>query len=782
MKDKNRILSKRFFSDNVAELVVEAPLIARSRRAGHFVIIRVDALSERVPLTIAGADVEKGTITLVVQRIGVSTHKLLAMEPGECLHDIVGPLGRATRIEKYGTVVCACGGVGAAPMLPIAEALKKAGNKVITVLAARNKDLIILKEELAQWSDELIVMTDDGSMGKQGVVTVGVEEVINRETVNKCITIGPAIMMKFVALTTAKYNIPTEASLNTIMVDGTGMCGACRVTVGGKTKFVCVDGPEFDAHAVNWDEMLSRMKSYKAEETEALAAYQAGNYDSNTATTRQQHGNDTATVPEVIEVSPFEGTPKDRVAIPRVQMPELRPEVRVKSLHEEVNQGLTFEQAITESHRCLNCKNPTCVQGCPVNINIPGFIKTLEKGDILGAAAIIKESSSLPAVCGRVCPQEKQCESQCIHLKMGHPAVAIGYLERFCADYANAQTNLTPTLSSREGASPLRGDGSGVSKIAVVGSGPAGLTFAGDAAKYGYEVHVFEALHEIGGVLKYGIPEFRLPNRIVDIEIDGLRALGVQFHTDTIIGKTISVKELEEQGFKGIFVGSGAGLPRFMNIPGENLNGVLSCNEYLTRVNLMDASNPATDTPLLYGKNVAVIGGGNTAMDAVRTAKRLGAERAMIVYRRSEEEMPARVEEVHHAKQEGIEFLTLHNPIEYHADENGRVCEAVLQVMELGEPDESGRRSPVPVEGMTITIPVDLVIVAVGVSPNPLIPSSVEGLEISKKGTIVVNEGMQSAIPTLFAGGDIVRGGATVILAMSDGRKAAKAMHEYLSK
>ena len=778
----NRILSKRFFSDNVAELVVEAPLIARSRRAGHFVIIRVDALSERVPLTIAGADVEKGTITLVVQRIGVSTHKLLAMEPGECLHDIVGPLGRATRIEKYGTVVCACGGVGAAPMLPIAEALKKAGNKVITVLAARNKDLIILKEELAQWSDELIVMTDDGSMGKQGVVTVGVEEVINRETVNKCITIGPAIMMKFVALTTAKYNIPTEASLNTIMVDGTGMCGACRVTVGGKTKFVCVDGPEFDAHAVNWDEMLSRMKSYKAEETEALAAYQAGNYDSNTATTRQRHGNDTATVTEAIEVVSFEGKPKDRVAIPRVQMPELRPEVRVKSLHEEVNQGLTFEQAITESHRCLNCKNPTCVQGCPVNINIPGFIKTLEKGDILGAAAIIKESSSLPAVCGRVCPQEKQCESQCIHLKMGHPAVAIGYLERFCADYANAQTNLTPTLSSREGASPLRGDGSGVSKIAVVGSGPAGLTFAGDAAKYGYEVHVFEALHEIGGVLKYGIPEFRLPNSVVDTEIDGLRALGVQFHTDTIIGKTISVKELEEQGFKGIFVGSGAGLPRFMNIPGENLNGVLSCNEYLTRVNLMDASNPATDTPLLYGKNVAVIGGGNTAMDAVRTAKRLGAERAMIVYRRSEEEMPARVEEVHHAKQEGIEFLTLHNPIEYHADENGRVCEAVLQVMELGEPDESGRRSPVPVEGKTITIPVDLVIVAVGVSPNPLIPSSVEGLEISKKGTIVVNEGMQSAIPTLFAGGDIVRGGATVILAMSDGRKAAKAMHEYLSK
>ena len=772
----NKILSKRFFSPNVAELVVEAPLIARSRRAGHFVIIRVDAVSERVPLTIAAADVEKGTITLVVQQIGASTHKLLALNEGDSLHDIVGPLGRATRIENYGTVVCACGGVGAAPMLPIAEALKKAGNRVITVLAARNKDLIILKDELAQWSDEVLIMTDDGSMGQQGVVTVGVEQVIQREKVDKCITIGPAIMMKFVALTTQKYNIPTEASLNTIMVDGTGMCGACRVTVGGKTKFVCVDGPEFDAHEVDWTEMLSRMRSYKDEETEAMEQYQIRLTRHNrerigTGVERERHEGDTRAIRD-ITIEPFTGTAKDRVAIPRVQMPELRPEVRVKSLHEEVNQGLTSDQAITEAHRCLNCKNPTCVQGCPVNIQIPSFIKRIEVGDFAGAAEVIKESSSLPAVCGRVCPQETQCESKCIHHKMGHEPVAIGYLERFVADYANAhQSNVR-----KDDVPCTKG------KIAVVGSGPAGLTFSGDMAKYGYEVHVFEALHEIGGVLKYGIPEFRLPNYIVDKEIEGLRQLGVQFHTDTIIGKTLSVDDLKEQGFKAIFVGSGAGLPRFMNIPGENLNGVLSCNEYLTRVNLMDASNPATDTPLLTGKNVIVVGGGNTAMDAVRTAKRLGAERAMIVYRRSEEEMPARVEEVKHAKQEGIEFMTLHNPIEYHADENGRVCEAVLQVMTLGEPDESGRRSPVPVEGQTVTIPVDLVIVAVGVSPNPLIPSSVEGLEISRKGTIVVNEGMQSAIPTIFAGGDIVRGGATVILAMSDGRKAAAAMHEYLSK
>lgn len=759
------VLNKRFFSENVAELIIEAPLIARSRRAGHFVIVRVDKHSERMPLTIADADPEKGTITLVVQRIGVSSAKLCALNVGDELADLVGPLGRATHIENYGTVVCACGGVGAAPMLPIAEALKAAGNRVITVLAARTANLIILKEQLSRFSDEVIIMTDDGSMGQKGLVTQGIEQVIQREKVDKCITIGPAIMMKFVALTTQKYNVPTEASLNTIMVDGTGMCGACRVSVGGKTRFVCVDGPEFDAHQVDFDEMLSRLRSYKAEEA---AAYQA--YLNGTAVKPQNTCEQTTTETLThIDVTPFTGTAKDRVAIPRVQMNELAPDVRVRSIHAEVNQGLTPEQAICESHRCLNCKTPTCVQGCPVNINIPGFIKQLEQGNIQEAADVIKQSSSLPAVCGRVCPQEKQCEAQCIHLKMGHRPVAIGYLERFVADHAAATKNEEQRTKNGK-------------KIAVVGSGPAGLAFAGDMAKYGYEVTVFEALHEIGGVLKYGIPEFRLPNRIVDAEINGLKALGVTFRTDTIIGKTISTDQLRQEGYSAIFVGSGAGLPRFMGIPGENLNGVLSCNEYLTRVNLMDASNATTDTPLLYGRNVAVIGGGNTAMDAVRTAKRLGAERAMIVYRRSEEEMPARIEEVRHAKEEGIEFLTLHNPIEYHADDNGRVKEAVLQVMALGEPDESGRRSPVPVEGQTLTILVDLVIVSVGVSPNPLIPHSVAGLEIGKKGTIVVNDAMQSSIPTLFAGGDIVRGGATVILAMSDGRHAAKAMHDYLQK
>ena len=760
----NKIISKRFFSENVAEIVVEAPLIARSRKAGHFVIVRVDKNGERMPLTISDADLEQGTITLVVQRIGVSSSKLCALEAGDYVADLVGPLGKATDIRNFGTVVCACGGVGAAPMLPIAQALKAAGNRVITVLAARNRELIILHDQLAAVSDEVIVMTDDGSMGQKGLVTEGVEQVINREQVDKCVTIGPAIMMKFVALTTKKYNIPTEASLNTIMVDGTGMCGACRVTVDGKTKFVCVDGPEFDAHKVDFDEMLSRLRQYKTEEVMAYEESLHGDTPHHTATPA---ASPSASI-EQHEVAPFEGKAKDRVAIPRVKMNELAPAVRIQSLYKEVNQGLTFDQAVTEAHRCLNCKNPTCVEGCPVNINIPGFIKQLEIGNLAAAAEIIAESSTLPAVCGRVCPQEKQCESKCIHLKMGHEPVAIGYLERFVADNGQVKTESAKQKNGK--------------KIAVVGSGPAGLAFAGDMAKYGYEVTVFEALHEIGGVLKYGIPEFRLPNRIVDKEIDGLRALGVTFQTDTIIGKTLSIQDLQDEGFLGIFVGSGAGLPRFMGIPGENLNGVMSCNEYLTRVNLMNAASEESDTPIMKAKNIAVIGGGNTAMDAVRTAKRLGAEHAIVVYRRSEDEMPARIEEVRHAKEEGVEFMTLHNPIEYHADENGRVKEAVLQVMELGEPDESGRRSPVAIEGKTVTIPVDEVIVSVGVSPNPLIPSSVEGLEVSRRGTIVVNDQMQSSIPTLFAGGDIVRGGATVILAMADGRKAAKEMHEYLTK
>lgn len=459
--------------------------------------------------------------------------------------------------------------------------------------------------------------------------------------------------------------------------------------------------------------------------------------------------------------------PKERTAIERVHMNELSGEYRCHN-SEEVNQGLTLQQAMQEAKRCLDCANPQCVTGCPVSINIPQFIKHIELGEVLEAAKTLKETSALPAVCGRVCPQEKQCEAKCIHLKMNKPAVAIGHLERFAADYERESGQMSvPEIAQPNGI-----------KIAAVGSGPAGLSFAGDMAKLGYDVTVFEALHEIGGVLKYGIPEFRLPNHIVDVEIENLAKMGVKFIKNCIVGKTISFDDLKEDGFRAMFVASGAGLPNFMNIKGENLIGVMSSNEYLTRVNLMGAASDDTDTPVLKGKHVAVIGGGNTAMDSVRTARRLGAERAMIVYRRSEEEMPARLEEVKHAKEEGIDFLTLHNPVEYRGDEKGRVTAMLLQKMELGEPDASGRRKPVEIQGAQEWIDVDEVIVSVGVSPNPLVPSSVKGLEVSPKGTILVSdENMQSSIPTIFAGGDIVRGGATVILAMGDGRKAAAAMH-----
>ena len=776
------VVSKEQFSEKVFKLEITAPLIARSRKAGHFVIVRLGEKGERVPLTIAGADIEKGTITLVIQKVGHSSTQICDLNVGDTIADIVGPLGQATHIENFGTVVCAGGGVGVAPMLPIIQALKAAGNRVISVLAGRSKDLIILEEEVRKSSDEVVIMTDDGSYGNKGLVTEGIESIIQREKVDKCFAIGPAIMMKFVCLLTKKYEIPTDVSLNTIMVDGTGMCGACRITVGGKTKFVCVDGPEFDGHQVDFDEMLKRMGAFKDIEVQEMEkpehTHPVLSENSKCSENSECSENEASAPVDIDRNSEWREAlrksmkAKERTQIERCEMPELTPDYRRHQLREEVNQGLTMEQALTEAKRCLDCANPTCMEGCPVGINIPSFVKNIERGEILEAARVLKLTSALPAVCGRVCPQEKQCESRCMHLKMGHKPVAIGYLERFAADYER---------ESGKASKPVVAPANGI-KVAVVGSGPAGLSFAGDMAKQGFDVTVFEALHEIGGVLKYGIPEFRLPNHIVDVEIEGLRQMGVHFEKDCIIGKTITVEQLEAEGYKGIFIASGAGLPNFMNIPGENSTGIFSSNEYLTRVNLMDASNPETDTPVIFGKRVAVIGGGNTAMDSVRTALRLGAERAMIIYRRSEEEMPARVEEVKHAKEEGVEFLTLHNPIEYIADEKGRVKQVVLQKMELGEPDASGRRSPVAIPGATETIDIDMAIVAVGVSPNPIVPTSVKGLELGRKNTIAVNDDMQSNIPTIYAGGDIVRGGATVILAMGDGRRAAAAMAEKLLK
>ncbi len=741
----NEIVEKKSLAAAITLFKLYVPDIAKKVKPGQFVVLRADDYAERIPLTVADFDRKKGLITIIFQVVGSSTQKLEKYEKGQTLLDVVGPLGKPSHIENFGTVVCVGGGVGVAPVYPIAKALFEKGNTVISIIGSRTKDMLILEDEMKAISTELFVTTDDGTYGHHGFVTQVLQKLIDEgRKIDLVIGIGPVIMMKAVCDVTRPHNLKTVVSLNTIMVDGTGMCGCCRATIGGETKFVCVDGPEFDGHAVDFPELVLRQRMYNREERRAMWDHECK----------------------------LEAKAKTLKKIKkRVKMPEQNPKLRRQNFS-EVALGYTKEMAMQEASRCLQCKNMPCVDGCPVNITIPAFIKKVKEGDFMGAIHVIKETNALPAVCGRVCPQETQCEEKCVLGKKGEP-VAIGRLERFAADYESTQGE----VRMPEKAKPTG------KKVAIVGAGPSGLTVAGELAKKGHEVTVFEALHKAGGVLVYGIPEFRLPKAIVQREVDYVQKLGVKMKVDTIVGQTTTMDELFDEGFDAVFVGTGAGLPYFLEIPGENLNGVYSANEFLTRANLMKAYLfPEYDTPVRVGSRVAVIGGGNVAMDSARVAKRLGAEDVYLIYRRSREEMPARAEEAHHAEEEAIDFRLLTNPIGIVGDENGWVKGIECVKMELGEPDASGRRRPVEIKGSNHVIDVDVVVVAIGQGPNPILTSTTPDLQLRKSGNIEADpESGKTSKKGVFAGGDIVTGAATVILAMGAGRKAAAAMHEYLT-
>lgn len=740
----NEILKKERLTPAITRFEVFVPLIARTVRAGQFVVVRADDYAERVPLTVADRDLDNQSITLIVQIVGVSTRKMDRFNVGDAFLDIVGPLGQPTKVRKAGTVVCIGGGVGVAPVYPITKAYKMAGNRILSIIGARNKEMIILEQEMRAVSDELFVTTDDGTAGRHGFVTDELRRLIAENApIDLVIAIGPGIMMKAVSDITRKFEIPTIVSLNSLMVDGTGMCGSCRITVGNQTKFVCVDGPEFDAHQVDFQELLKRSEMYKREEHRAM----------------WDHACRLLAAEKTLEK-----------ANRREPMPKQDSKLRVQNFN-EVALGYTKEQALREASRCLGCKKSPCVAGCPVDIDIPGFIELIRKRDFLAAIHKIKEKNSLPAICGRVCPQEEQCESSCVLSKKRQP-IAIGRLERFAADYEFEQgdvrmpQNLSPTGKN----------------VAVIGAGPAGLTAASDLTKMGHSVTVFEALHKPGGVLVYGIPEFRLPKWIVQRESEYIARLGAKIRVSQVVGKSFTIDDLLNNGYDAVFIGTGAGLPYFMKIPGENLNGVYSANEFLTRVNLMKAYLfPEFHTPVHYGRNIAVVGGGNVAMDSARTSLRLGAENVYLIYRRAREQMPAREEEIENAFEEGIQPRLLTNPVRILGDETGWVKEVECIQMELGEPDESGRRRPVPKKGSEHVIAVDMVIMAIGQGPNPLLTSTTAGLALTKTGNIVADEATgKTSKRGVFAGGDIVTGAATVILAMGAGKKAAQAIDAYL--
>jgi len=748
-----KILEKNILAPDVYKMVIYAPVVASDAKPGQFVIVINDKYAERIPLTIYDYDAKKGTIALVIQAIGVSTKKIVARETGDSFSDIVGPLGNPSDLlDKPGiekeTILFIAGGIGAAPVYPQVKMLQQMGVKTETIIGARTKELIILEDEFRKTGTTLHLSTDDGSYGFNGNVTELLNNLVQvqNKKYDQVVTIGPLIMMKFVEKTTKNLNLPCIASLNTLMIDGTGMCGACRVTVGNKTLFTCVDGPEFDAHKVDFDEALMRQRNKK---------------------TQHQHLDHKCNLDIAVEEHKSErvnGDKKKRVPV-REQNPNNR-----RNNFSEVCLGYNAEEAVEEAARCLQCKNPRCMGACPVNINIPAFILEVHNKNFAKAYEILSESSNLPAVCGRVCPQESQCEGKCILGIKGEP-VAIGKLERFVADWATENIKETPQIKKEK-----------EEKVAVIGSGPAGLTCSGDLRKMGYKVTVFEALQKPGGVLEYGIPEFRLPKEmVVEKEIDKLRNMGVEIVTDYVMGKSGNVDKLLKGGYQAVFLGTGAGLPRFMNIPGENLNGVYSANEFLTRVNLMQAYSSDYDTPSNITKTVVVVGGGNVAMDSARTAIRLGAD-VKLVYRRSLEELPARQEEVHHAKEEGLNFQLLTNPIEIIGDEDGFVTGIKCVKMQLGEPDASGRRRPEVIPGSEFIIETESVIMSIGTSPNPLLSKAAPNVNRNKYQCIDAdNDKGITSQEAVFAGGDAVTGAATVIEAMGAGKRAAHAIDEYIT-
>ena len=746
------IISKRLLnSHEIYRMEIHAPWISLSGKPGQFVIVIPHEQGERIPLTISDIVYQRQSIVIVFQVVGETTRQLAAMEEGEDLYTIVGPLGRPSELielvengkSPLKRLLFVAGGVGIAPVFPQVKWAFRQGIPTDVIIGARSKDLLFYEDELRAVCHNLHIMTDDGSYGEQGLVTAKVDELCTKGVeYSHCVAIGPLPMMKFVSLTTKKYDLPTIVSLNCMMVDGTGMCGACRVRVGDEVKFCCVDGPEFDGHLVDFDEAARKLKTPDARRYR-IATSESG-HQCNLAPAVEQ-----------------------ALATARQKPAEQEPKVRARNF-DEVSFGLTERQAITEANRCLQCKKPRCVEACPVGINIPRFIQNIKEENFNQAYVTISMDSALPAVCGRVCPQETQCEGSCVMGVKNEP-IAIGALERFVADNHRAQSK------------PQSQCYPAGRKVAVVGSGPSGLTCAGDLAKHGYQVTVFEALHHAGGVLVYGIPEFRLPKqKVVEPEIENLRRLGVEIRTNVIIGKSITIDQLfSEMEYDAVYIASGAGLPKFMGVKGETLIGVISANELLTRTNLMHGYDEKYDTPIYLGKKVIVVGGGNVAMDAARTALRLGSE-VTVVYRRGQQDMPARREEVHHAMEEGVQFMFQTAPVEILGNEDGTVRALRCAKMEMGEADAKGRRSFKQIEGSEFDLEADTIVAALGTSPNPLIRTTTPGLECEPWGGIKADENGQTSRKLIFAGGDAVSGAATVILAMGAGRKAAKAIMEAL--